>query len=575
ASDVGFQPEATDVLMRPETVYFEIRPARPLPYAEIPLLLSLNERALIFGETRRVPAFRTEDDPLVYRTGPIRIADPMEDDELPDGAIRIGAYSGDRLTATLGLDAGMLIAGPPAATALIVDHPGEAQLMAAVSDGEPAFFWDRAVRDAAACHDIPSAGAAIDDLARQPAESINRYLLISWLDNDAWDLSKIGSRWGKESVPGRRDDAVFRLNVDISVGQHGAMILTRRALVNALKEQRRLLDELVGDGHIRGFRGTIERVMSGRTPWDDLKVTGPDGAQIFFPQTFYDGILERRYGLGGAGLIAYQLSATREALGLMKRNIEQAIALAAEPEDCDVEDMLILTGLGMRNVIERAKTVLMRCPDPDQSDRLGAAAALTGGRCRNWVADRRARAHMDALALIGASFSEQKAVAEWDHSVALLMASAVTMPVGAWGGAIGAGISAAVGTGGTIIGTVSGIATERAEQRELDFARGAAIAIGNDRYAVAREFDVSYVPVIINTMFGVFQIGNDIVSLRNAIGAQRTAAAAAQLRIRMEIQAAYREARVELGRILARQMLRREVSLASLNRQQAGDLSMA
>lgn len=576
-ADASFQSEWTDIVFLPETIYFEIRAERPLPYTEIPLLLALNDVVLEFNGKRSVPARRQPDDPLLYRTGPIRLVHPGAHDDESESSdlLHIGAYSGDRLTIKPRIAANTLIVSPPATTALIADHPIEAPVMAPITFGGPALSWKRAVGRAAACAGIDTAGVSIDALAGEHAESLDNYVFLAWLENNPWVLSPAGIVYDIVRDRAERDDSPVRLSVDISIGQHAAMILLRRTLYNRLLQTRRELGMLVDEGHMRGFRRIIEAAMAGKTPWDDLKVAAPDGGEIFFPQTFYDEILKRRYGLTSVQLDAYQIRATREALAAIRKHLDQAIDLVAAFEDCEVEDMLTLAGFGMGPILPRARNILMRCRDQDDSDDLGATAAETGGRCRDWVADRRARVHVDALELLRASFAEQEMLARWDSAVSQLFASVVMLPVGIVGGTVGATAAAIFDTGGLVIGTVGGIQTEKEKQRELDFARGAAILIGNDRYRVARTLDIDYTPTVMNAFLGVFMVGNDILGFRHAIASQRAYAAVLQRRIAGEIQSAYRQTRVELGRILARQLLRREVSLASLDRRQASDLSMA
>ena len=449
--------EQTGFVFPGEFVRIEVETTHQLPADSIPVLVGVDGAPLLLGDGKGIPAGRDPDNPRIYQTDYIYLDPGLSAGQAVDYRAGLGFHAvpvrqGSRLTALLG-EQGLISIPPTIGQATVFETPGDTGV-----GGN----WETWLEASAACADAPEAGVPID---RAHAATIAEYLL---------------SETFTRSVG---------LETRISVGQHAAMLLLRDTFVRLLERNRAQFGRLGTDEEMLAFRRHLEPlVRQGGTPLAKIKVASLDGVgETEFIWTFEKSILAKLHDRRIDEVEAWAIAATRQALERYRAAMADAIARAQDIETCDVEELLKLTGSGFEPVARIAKSKLMM-------QQAGV-----------WAPAHRPRAWVDTVALLGDQLDIQERVGDEDTEMVVMSVGLASIPVAVVGGAYGY-MGAVIATFVIDIfdvayGTYKELDQKWAQDREVQFATGAADVLGIARLEEAEARQLSWSQVFVRLGF--------------------------------------------------------------------------
>lgn len=205
--------------------------------------------------------------------------------------------------------------------------------------------------------------------------------------------------------------------------------------------------------------------------------------------------------------------------------IRRSLQKVKETDECDVKDMLYLTGLSTQALQRRTYAGLMK--QTSVTDSFKDAAGVTVRKKRTvWVANRQAHARVSNVPLYAKTLKAQETLSDeaWDKY--FLTVSLLSLPIGLGAEllAIESVVYAAAVLDATdlLLNIVQESTKQYSEAVELDFARGASIVIGTQRLRQAELDDSSGVLSYFKTLASVAQAANAAASLSSAARVQRS-----------------------------------------------------
>lgn len=472
ARDIGFdQSEPADYLVPGETIRLQVRLDRAVALTEIPVLLAVADadgktlRYALLGGRRAIPLQRDPDDPKLYRSEPIRLAEPEYLDGFAEGSRVVAVTRGESLIASLTGDP-VFELRPRLAIAAVLQSPRHLKAHLTGERKGRSRTWDEAVGAAAACVGAEAPGAVA--LSEEESETFESTILTSastglFGDKPGWWLT---------------------LATKVKIGEHAAAILLRDVFLDLMTQKIQQLSQSLDDEGLMGFRQLVGSDLYGAfAALADVEVRGPNGGTVSFAVSFSDNLMRDTYGLSGEALERYQLIATIDARVNYLVAAREARQTAAEIEDCDLDELLKLTGFDFAPVRRVAKQLAIAL-SPEE----------IGGEGPRWVADRRARAWMDRVELVAQSLAEQRALARMDNAILLTAFFIATLPV-ALVEAPAALIALMILDGADLLySSYELVSTVREVSAETEFALGASVLLGNRRFRAAEARRYDWVP---------------------------------------------------------------------------------
>tara|TARA_R110001592_G_scaffold363371_1_gene685743 strand:+ start:375745 stop:379671 length:3927 start_codon:yes stop_codon:yes gene_type:complete len=497
--------EQTDLVYRQEQVVLEIRTQGHLPIEEFRILVGKNGQMMKFGDDRGLLAKRSSNpaNPNIYHTAPIYLINKGEQNLYPPDAITIEVTARDKLQAALG-GAQILNLQTPLVQAQVLGNPTE--VLKAVQGGRarPGRLWREAVLRAAQCAGIEGAQSiATSEMSRLQADEYTDF--------------NVSTIWR---------DVETLLQTRINIGEHAGSIMMRPMFIAMMKQSLAYYETELDDTAVMGLRRELESaVLYDRHALENVIILAPKGGSIALATTFYDTHMEREYGLSSAALATYQVKAMREARSALASALKKSIKKAEQTDECNVRDMLFLTGFGWQNVQRRTHATLMKLKNVREIFNDATGKTVIRQRA-NWVADRQARARVANVALYAQMLKRQEDLSddEWDNF--LITVSLLSLPIGI--GAEFLAIESAVAgvalldASDLIVNLYQESEKQVGEHVELEFARGASAVIGSSRFDKAVAQDSSIVISYFKTILSASQVANSIASLSSAARLERS-----------------------------------------------------
>lgn len=506
AKRVGLAPETqqTDLVYSREEIVLELRTRVTMPFSSFRVMISKNGKQLKFGDERGVLVTQLAEEGAlkVYRSSPIHLIKPGDEALHPPGALLVPVAPGDTLNAALD-GPQVLNLDAPLASAKVILNP--ANLLAAIqgNTAPKGLLWREAVLKAAQCADVSGASSmSADQISRQEADSYSNMV--------------IGTLWR---------DVESILKTRINIGEHAGAIMMRPVFIAMMEAAAKTYDSEMDDAAILGLRRTLNSTATGgNSALGQILVTAPSGPQIPAAHSFYDWLMETKYGLKADALEQYQISAMRSARVKLAKRIRTSLKKAQDTDACDVRDMLYLTGFGWQDVERRTHAALMTLKNISANVTNAAGQQVTVQRAQ-WVADRQAHARVSNVALYAKTLKEQEKLSDESWDEFFLTVSLLTLPIGI--GAEALAIESAIYATALMdvtdlaINVLQETSKQYREEVELDFARGASVVLGTGRLRQAELDDSSFLSSYIKIAASGAQVANAAFSFKSAARLQR------------------------------------------------------
>lgn len=506
----GDEFEATQEVFRPERLRLRVRTNRHLEAEQFRVAVAHNGEILNFRGDPFLIARRAPDDPQSYLTPPIELQDSERHGATATAINPLLVQAGDRLHAAL-LHEGLAEGHNRPAVAQVFNSPlrawpedvGTSDLGQWPRTGDP---WVAAVRRAAGCHEIvsPPEGGRWEDYANDSHE-------------DFWNFVVTPTSW-YESGPESAEDEKWVRSISVNLGDHAAMLLLKRRFLESMTKQRDSFDALLEAGEaalpdLLALRKSLIPVAAreyetwrqassnptaeneaafraSRFPMGDYEVPAPGGDSVPFRQFLkYErfDVVASQFGIDRREVPQALAAATRAAIAQYRADLSDALESAEDTGDCDVEELIELTGYGFDAVVGALLPRLMRRP----------REAMGGPRY--WEPQPMARAYVKTLTTLANAVRAQEELAEIDTQMALVaITGAIALPASGVLVAEYAGVQAAsaVLNGARTLVAAAFLGVDAADiaysvydevkrqieaRAEVQFARGAAAVLGGAR----------------------------------------------------------------------------------------------
>jgi hypothetical protein len=503
----GLPPETefADLLYTPEQIIVELRTEIEVHKDEFHALVAKNGKQLKFAGKRGVTLYKQKQDgsTRVYRSKPIYLVRPGEQSVYPPGAFLVPAKPGDTLQATL-TGPPVLRVDKPLVNAKVIATPQNLLKAIQGDDAPKALMWREAVVKAAQC-------VGVDNLESQSTAQLSRLEASSFRD------VVISTLWR---------DVETVLKTRINIGEYAGTIMMRPVFQSMLEVAAESYAAPMKDGAIIGLRRTLEyAITKGNHPLGAVMVDAPSGPQIPLSLTFYDAYLDDTYKLSAKAKRAYKIKTMRGARTQFAPIVRESAKKAKETDDCDIKEMLYLTGLGTQMVQQRTYSALMSLKTITQTFNDANGTPVSKTRTQ-WVANPKARARIANVPLYARTLKEQEKLSDdaWDKY--FLTVSLLSLPIG-----LGAEVlaiesvvfaTALLDAGDLLMNLVQESSKQYAESVELDFARGASVVLGTSRLRQAELDDTSGLAAYFKTLASVAQAANAAASLSSAARLHRS-----------------------------------------------------
>ncbi|GMR14903.1 MAG: hypothetical protein BMS9Abin30_0515 [Gammaproteobacteria bacterium] len=450
----------------PERIYLAVQTNMSLPLEGIPVFL--NPELLGAGQTQELAmtARRSDTgDGRLYLTGPIdlhsqgRMASLMGGVALP---VRLAEDELAVLQARVDEDfvfQSFRIPLDPIVASITVS------LSPAV--GDYSWLWKDALSRAAACR---------SDIV---VEDWNRLSLAE--SENIWNLMILTT---SDHFPDQ----------SVNFGQHAASILLRDMFLATTEKQLRKLEWIKGNKQaVKGLLAYLKPRASGdgypllRMEINDLA----SGGDIEFRYAIMNETdwLAEQYGTSEAAIEAWQLRETVTALGLLIEKANEALEDARDANDCEVEDLVRMTGFSFDSIGWLLKSQLVTLAETSSPD----------GQTLLWVPDSTARFWVDQVAPLAAAAKAQQQKSSEDTDLVLTAVAFLTLPFMLSESAVVAIVTFGIDLIDLGVTTVNELSQYFASEAELRFALGASVTIGEERYAGALKNAKGW----ISTTFGI------------------------------------------------------------------------
>jgi hypothetical protein len=286
-------------------------------------------------------------------------------------------------------------------------------------------------------------------------------------------------------------------DIDITYGDHAAMLLLRESFVREMRAQLSELDGMAGDSPAaddlvdawyRSTQWAVTKVPN--FPLAGITVQSPAGP-VPFSTAYIVDFQERTFGTsksekGEEDYRKWRRQAAREVIAYLHGKMEKSQAAAEKIEPCARRELLKLTGSGFNNVAQRLLPLMMKLRPAGSGDGLAEPDFL-------------ARAYIKNLDVLAQAIGAAEAYADL-RTTAIIMVAAVAIPPLAGEAVVWTGLgTAAQGQAVTLmVGALSGMALAGydalymamqtyKQHEEVQFALGAMNTLGLERYFEAAD----------------------------------------------------------------------------------------
>ncbi len=438
----------------PERIYLAVETNIALPLEEIPVFI--NAENLAGGQQGEIEliARRSElGNGRIYLAGPLDLHRRGRTPSLSGGtAIATSVERNDPGLLQARIDESFILK-----TFHLPLDPVVASVAVGVTPaaGDYSWLWRDGLSRAAACHD----DVVIDDWGKlTQAES-----------DEIWNLIILTT---SDHFPGQ----------SVTFGHHAAAVLLRDMFAFVMEKQIRKLE------WIRSNRQALLGLMAYMKPraWDDdlplLRIPANDFSGL---ETEYRYIilndtawLAEENNTSEEAIEAWRERETVAALGKLIEAAGEAVEQARDAEDCEIEDLIRLTGFSFSPISRLLKAEFVT---------LAEVASSGGARALLWQPDMAARFWVDQVAPLAEAVRQQQIHANVDTDLTLAAVAFLTLPFILAEGTAVALVTFAIDLVDLAVTTVHELSQYFASEAELAFASGAAITIGEKRHQSALE----------------------------------------------------------------------------------------
>ncbi len=437
----------------PERIHLAVETNMALPPDAIPL--RLNPEELGAGQTAEIVVTARRTDRRggrLYLTEPLDLHLQAEEPSLAGGRgipVQLGPDSLGVLQARVDerfvFEHLRIPIDPPLASVQVRRTPAA---------GDHNWLWRSALARAAACHD----DVQVDDWNRLSAAE----------SEEIWNLM-VFTR--SDHFPGQ----------SVKFGHHAAAILLRDMFVALTEKQVAQLEWIRGNATaVKGLLKYLKHNAARGNPLLRMEVDDFREGAIEFRHLALNDVtwLAEIHGVAPEAIEAWRERETVNALGQLIEATNEALEDARDAGDCDVEELVRLTGFGFQPVSELLKAELVS---------LAQAGAPGGPRRLIWTPDMNARFWVDAVAPLAAAVKRQQFKANVDTDVTLAAATFLAMPLMLAETTSLVIVAWAIDLLDLGVTTLHELSQYLDSEAELRFALGAAVTIGDERYADALE----------------------------------------------------------------------------------------
>lgn len=448
----------------PERIYLGLQPNIALPVQEIPMSLSTQVNGSQ-GEEISMIARRSESgDGTLYVAGPIDLHAAGKSPAFTGGtAVAINGLGSADVQLNARIDENFVFEK----FQLPLDTDiASVKLLQSPADATTNWLWTDALRRASICH---------------PAVTVSDWSQLTVQESEEiWNLMLVGTyHFTSESV-------LF--------GHHAASLLMRDMFVSVTNTRLNRLTAIQNDPiQLRGFikylhpRTHLSDQPILRMPIEDFNGTKTTLRYAILNSPEW---LAHYYGTSEEAIEAWQIRVTREALGQVIEAGWNSINLALEAGDCEVEDLIRITGFGFEPIAARVKSHLVAPVRAISGD--GVVSTV-------WHSDTAARFWVDQIAPLEAAVREQQRRANIDTDISLLVGTLVFLPLSVAESASLTIASFAIDLLNLGLSTTHELNQKFASDAELAFSSGATVTLGDARFEAAQKKAKSWT----STSFGI------------------------------------------------------------------------
>ena len=457
-----FEPIETAYL--PETIRIAVTTNLQLPISEILVDMHTSKEGFGKRQTRTLAARRAPQlGQGVYITPPIGLSEKNKPALTPpltgeDDELMLDIIGGELANAVALAEVNAPFAEM---TFAIPINPPQAQLSLARTPAheEISYLWKEALKRAAVCNEIE---------------------VTDWEELNAMEADEI---WNL-IVFTKKD---HYLSKKVRFGHQAAMILLRDMFqVMTRKEIETLKNIQADDRAVRGFlKYMSEFWLDENFPVNRMEVTGPDGKETTFSVAAFDNdkFMAKEFSteertFTADEIAAWRIEATKQALQKLQEAAAESIEMAGEAGDCEVKDLLKITGFGFEAVNSKLTPKLMK---------LKEVTTATGSKRLYWVPDQRARDWVARVAELAAAVKEQELRSSTDTDLILAAAAVITMPLMLSESAVVVLVVFAIDLLDLAVTSIKEISQYADSQWEQEFSEGASVTIGIERNKQAIE----------------------------------------------------------------------------------------
>lgn len=456
--------EPIDTAYLPETIRIAVTTGVQLPISEILVDLHTSKEGFGKRQTRTLTArLALQLGEGVYITGPIGLSEKNKPALTPP---QTGEYDemmfdiiGGELTDAVAL--AEVNAQFAEMTFAISINPPQARLslFRTPANEEINYLWKEALKRAAVCNKIE-----IDDWEKLNAKQVdNIWNIIVFTKKDHY------------------------LSEKVKLGHQAAMILLRDMFQVMTKKEIEMLKNIQADDRaVRGFLKYISEFWLDKDfPVNRMKVTGPDGEETTFSVAAFDNdeyqakeFSTPEKTFTADEIAAWRIRATKQALQKLQKAAAESIKMAGEAGDCEIEDLLKITGFGFDAISRKLTSKLMK---------LKEVKTATGAKRLYWIPDQQARDWVASVADLAAAVKKQQDFSSQDTDLILAAAAVITMPLVLSESAVVALVVFSIDLLDLAVTSFKEISQYTASQWEQEFSEGASITIGYERNKRAIE----------------------------------------------------------------------------------------
>ena len=506
--EMPIRTENTDTAFQEDELYVEVQPAAQVPMTSFSVVImksndTVNWEVVLFDGVRELVA--APDDPArpsVFRTSPILLVDkPGQVTDASDGSTRLSIQveAGDILRAFIVGDP-VFATAPGFAQVPVLNGPEDVHSMYTGETDAETFLWPQAVDRAMTCAGVSnSENLEIDKVARRHAESFYDFNPIE----AARDLRSLVTE-------GKLSPTAAYTVTNVTIGEHAAMMLSRQMMVDLMRAALPALERKLDDDALLALHASLKNdlIWNVAVLQTDIGNIGLNKVRIPKPGKFsettikqclllntpgtttldvsyYDDFLRDTYDLDAEQIVQYKIDSMRSARANFATAIRDSIDRGKEVDDCDIYELIKLTGPNAKQVQRYLAPVLMVKNFVSQDSR------------NQWMPDWDSRIHAASIDRVWTDLTENEAISSsqfawWFNSISI-----ATFPISPiLGSSLRLKMALAVfdvtDVGQSLYNHVEAYGVpgiDGALQKERRFALGAAAVFGTDRFDRTAEIN--------------------------------------------------------------------------------------